>query len=204
MKLGFDLDGTIISCKEKHIFCLKYALSVLGCDKKIDFESYWSEKLAGKNNYHALINQKLDARLIEQICREWVKHIESNEALRHDLIYPNALDVLEKLSNKHSLYLISARKNKNNAEAQFNEMGLERFFQDWAFVEHDNVVANKANAMEIFEVQNYIGDAETDFLACDLVKVDFIATSFGMRQRGFWEDRINIVDSWGQIEEVFL
>ena len=157
MRIGLDLDGTLISCRERQMTLL--GLLAKACRLVLDVPACWSLKREGLSNRAALVCMGASPDQAERVAGLWEQGIEDFHWLRYDQLLP---DVPERLrywrEAGHSLHLISARRNPVSAAMQLRYLGLGDF-ASLDFV--DPFVANsKRQALERVRPDVYIGDTE--------------------------------------------
>lgn len=181
MKVGLDLDGTIISCREKHSILM---LSIANAfNIKIDINKYWQCKRQGNNNKNSLMELGIEKDTVKLLDKQWCQSIENIEWLAFDKILPDCHAALEKFKNLgHTLHLISARNSPVTAKQQLHHLNLMNYFDSVDFVQTMN-----GEGKELFfkqrEIDVYIGDTEYDKKCADLVGIECRLVSTGMRNK---------------------
>src|SRR5688572_10009778 len=108
MKIGIDLDGTILTCKPRHVNVLYSILK--SHELFVDMEGVWEMKQNGMSTFDALKNYLKDEKLAKHISETWISLIESPFYLNFDTIIPRAqIKILDWLNHGYELHLISAR-----------------------------------------------------------------------------------------------
>lgn len=185
MRIGLDLDGTLISCRQKQTALMK-AL-IIAHDKKVNLDRFWSYKRAGLNNIQALELCDIDKSFAETLNKQWVEQIESMQWMSLDSVFQEAIYFLEKIySNKNSLHLISARNFKKISFLQLRTLNLEKYFESVDYVS-ECLGENKKNKMLQRKIDVYIGDTEQDYNMAVSAGVKPILVSSGMRDENFLE-----------------
>lgn len=179
MRIGLDLDGTLISCKEKHIHLMTTLAKAYNV--KFDSEQYWNSKRNGCNNYSALMALGVEEK--EAVClnEQWFANVENLEWSCFDKILPDVDFCLNRLrSFGYSLHLISARRNKEYAWQQLRNLNLIHYFNSIDFVNH-NKGEEKTTFFKKRKIMFYIGDTEYDKISADSVNVTCFLVTTGMR-----------------------
>ncbi|WP_457977385.1 hypothetical protein L0Y47_15655 [Ectopseudomonas composti] len=199
MRIGLDLDGTLISCRERQMTLL--GLLAKACRLVLDVPACWSLKREGLSNRAALVCMGASPDQAERVAGLWEQGIEDFHWLRYDQLLP---DVPERLrywrEAGHSLHLISARRNPVSAAMQLRYLGLGDF-ASLDFV--DPFVANsKRQALERVRPDVYIGDTERDFICAREAGILPLLLCSGLRSRAYLEQaRVGcVVDGLAQIE----
>lgn len=199
MRIGVDLDGTLISCKEKHV-CLMASL-LKAYNIKINMDVFWALKRKGFSNIKALNFFNLDNEVLKKINNQWVDMVENLEWLNMDKPLDGVFEFLSDIrDSKSSLHLISARNNVSNALIQIKSLNLYKYFDTVSFI---NIKNNEKKSDIFFSIgiDVYIGDTEYDYVMCVESNVKSILVSTGMRDFDFCKrfnentlDRLPIFD----------
>jgi len=198
-----DLDGTLLDSRRRHIVVLSDCINQINAtaytpDDFYDFVSYKSE---GNTGLSYLKNKGIPNEAT--IISLWIKRIEYRKYLRLDLLYPNVLVELKKMSDRYNLFLLTARSNKSNAIWQLSELGLGDFFCDKIIVKNmGNVGLNKYRAIQQIPLEFVIGDTETDFALAKYAQCGFFPLNYGFRSAKYW--RKNGLKSYSSINKIIL
>ena len=193
--LALDLDGTIISCKERQSSLMS---DIVGAD--FDVESYWFYKQNGDNNKTALIKLGYDSYEVDIFCQKWLEKVESSEYLKFDRLLVDIVD----LSNRFSLVLITARKSEKHLYRQLKDLNIFHCFQKIYVVDPKNAVIEKSNILKILDCEIFIGDSESDYEAAIIAGVDFIGVLSGQRNFEFWSNTsINSNKLFPSLESIY-
>lgn len=193
MRLGFDLDGTLITCQSKH--CTLMLAITKAFDVDFNYSKYWKDKRSGLNNRESLVNQGISANNADMINKIWIENIENIEWNNYDKLLPRAVESLLYLKQKnHSLHLVSARNNIKNARLQLKILGIYNLFDTIDFVDNKSSY-NKSFYFNLREINCYFGDTEADFIESKSAQITFYPVLTGMRSRTFFislglEDKI--------------
>ena len=178
-----DFDGTIVSCRDKQIARLKDGLDTAGQD--IDWSAVWRRKRRGLNNDAALAPHRLGTELRDKMKEFWLQNIETEHYIRYDEVLPGVHRALAHLSDRHDLFLISARKNPVLLFQQIDALGLVKHFQKVITVPPENAAQGKAQAFAELALDGYIGDTEADFSAASTSGITSYIVGTGQRSASF-------------------
>lgn len=179
--VAFDLDGTLLDSRQRHVVVLDDILKKHNIS--IDTSNLIEFKRTGKNNVDFLISKGVEKELAKKIQIDWIQHIEDDEYLKLDKLYPNTFDLLNEYKN-HDLILITARNRKDAVLKQLKELDLEKYFKN-IFVVQSNKNSIQAKA-EILKQENSVlvfGDTEVDYKAAQLAGIDFRFCDNGFREK---------------------
>ncbi|KIE19462.1 hypothetical protein SE23_17240 [Vibrio sinaloensis] len=179
----FDLDGTLITCRDKQVSLFNQACNHYGKDVDVDY--YWKLKRNGYSNRSILTSLNFKFDEVDRICSYWNNHIEDPRWLSLDELYNYTLDKLREISLERKIYVLTARKNESNVTTQCDGLGISTFLTDLIVVSHDNVVENKNRVLNKIKASLFIGDTETDFFASQNTPSKFIAFTEGQRSKSF-------------------
>lgn len=186
MKIGLDLDGTLITCKEKHVSLM--AIIAKAFSIELDIEIYWALKKEGHSNFSALEVMGLNKFLVDKLNKQWCISIENLEWGNFDSLFPDTIIALDSMKSLgYSLHLISARNAKNIAFQQLRHLNLLHFFDSIDFV--SNVRNEKKSFfMQKQNIDIYIGDTEADFESAKSSGVECFLVTSGMRSDKYLSD----------------
>lgn len=184
MRIGLDLDGTIITCKSKQCVLMSAIVNAFGLS--FSENEFWRDKRKGLNNKLALTNQGFSPNLSDKINSIWITNVEKIEWAGFDKLLEGSMNALSALrAEGHTLHLISARNNIRNAELQLKLLAIEDLFETVDFVRADPKI-NKAHYFKKRKIDCYIGDTEADFRESKLAGIDFYSVLTGMRSEDFF------------------
>ncbi|WP_202758967.1 HAD family hydrolase [Delftia acidovorans] len=182
MKIGLDLDGTILDCKLRQTQVL--AALCRACAVSLDTEQYWLLKREGCSNRDALARMGVDELRVDAIVALWEHAIEDMCWLGFDFPLLHAVDTLHRWRESgHSLHLLSARRNHANARQQLRVLGLD-CFTSVDFVDPFQAHA-KRSALSRLCPDVYIGDTERDAQCARAAAVQPILVSSGLRSEKY-------------------
>ncbi len=186
----FDLDGTIIDSK------LDIANSI-----NASFKHFSLSPLPNKEIYKFVGNGVRD--LIEdcllkqnklQIFYEFLEYFLAyyyNHIVDNTYVYEGTIPVLEKLSKKHELFIVT-NKSTNFSLKVVKEFNLEKYFTD--IVCGDTFEFKKPHPQPILELikkygikdkaeKLFIGDSENDILSAKAANIKIAWISYGFRDK---------------------
>lgn len=201
MRIGLDLDGTLISCMQKQTALMKALLSAH--QVSIDVNKYWSFKRDGMNNIQALKSCQIDEAFARCLNQQWVEQVEAVQWMELDSVIDGAVEFLKnEIQHGNTLHLVSARNNKANSILQINKLGLARYFDTVDFVS-SNLGEDKKSAFCSRNIDVYIGDTEQDFFQAQQFGIPCYLVSTGMRTSSRLKECANVVfNCLGQIGEL--
>ena len=181
MRIGLDLDGTLISCKEKHCALMKSLARAFGIN--FDIDKYWEAKQNGKNNIAALEMQNIDKETAELLNTQWVAQIENIEWLYFDRVFDGVGQALDSLlEKKHTLHLVSARNNPQLGMLQLKQLNIHNYFNTIDFIQISKG-QNKKDTFKKLELDMYIGDTEYDYMSSVEANTECFLVESGMRNK---------------------
>lgn len=200
-KIAFDLDGTLLDSRKRHETVMSDILNNNG--KNLNTSDLILFKSDGNNNKDWLISKGVSEDMAAIINEEWISSIENSNYLELDSLYPNINEILIKLSKENDLFLITARKNKENAYKQINSLGIAQYFTGISVVDIcKDTPSLKAIELKKFKAETFIGDTELDYKAACLANCDFFATNYGFRNKEYWKkSKVISYDSFNSVLE---
>ncbi len=179
MRIGLDLDGTLITCQPKHCSLMRAVAKADGVS--VCVEEYWLRKRLGDNNVQSLAHQGIERNIASRLDRHWRSAIESHEWLGFDSVLPRVGVTLDGYrAAGHTLHLISARNNKPLAMLQLRTLGLDHLFSTIDF-RSGSAGESKLESMADRRLDLYIGDTELDLEFTRRANVEAILVTTGMR-----------------------
>lgn len=188
MNIGLDLDGTLVSCADRHIGLMRVCTRQLGID--FDPQTYWDGKRRGDDNARALARCGIDGTNNALLCALWVRQVERLPWLWFDRPIEGALEALDILRSRgHRLHLVTARTNAGHLHLQLERLGIAQRCASVTVVSGVGVAAKKAAALRQAACDIFIGDAESDHEASRTAGIGFQAVCSGMRGAEFFASR---------------
>ena len=193
----FDLDGTLIDSSGRHIELLKRILfknNIRGSSYEF-LNRYLDYKASGYNTVSFL--EKILDLPYEQasvIAKEWIKHIEDEELLLGDVLYPDTIDVLEKIMEDNMIFFVSCRRNKKYAVNECKRLGIDRYAKEIFIIDPEKGANGKTDIFN-YILQEYgneqiiVGDTEVDYLAANRLNLKYYILNRGFRNKRFWDQK---------------
>lgn len=179
MKIAIDLDGTIVTCRERQmslLMALAKAHSV-----EIDADRVWYLKRNGLNNQKSLLACNISSLKVNLICKKWESLIETFPWLYFDKLIDGVVDaLLDCRSDGNTLHLLSARSNPSYGFLQLKTLGIQILFDSIHFVS-PNIPHAKVLVLKKLSPKYYIGDTERDYDDALMSNTIPILVSTGMR-----------------------
>lgn len=126
MKLFFDLDGTLLDISERYYRVYNDILTEAGFSS-IGKEKYWDAK-----RHKVPEDQILAMTDASDFYKDYNKKrlllIEKNDYLSNDYLHEGVIEVLESLSKKYQLVLVTLRKSSYQLEKQLIDLKLMGYF----------------------------------------------------------------------------
>lgn len=182
MKIGLDLDGTLLDCKRRQTALL--AALCHACMQELDADEYWRLKRQGYSNRAAMCRLGMGKERIEALASLWEHFIEDIPWLGFDALLPGTLETLRRWrAQGHSLHLLSARRNHAHAHQQLLALSLY-CFDSVDFVDPFEQRAKQA-MLAALRPDVYIGDTERDAQCADDAGVPPRLVSSGLRDETY-------------------
>ncbi|WP_161491027.1 MULTISPECIES: HAD family hydrolase [Anoxybacillaceae] len=211
MKIGIDLDGTILDSRERH----KQALILASKKENVILpsklvSSFVSEKSFGCTGLEVL--KKYNIPNNKKIIENWIEIIEEGSLLSLDILYPDAEDLLFKYKAMGiEFYLVTKRKNTEGVINQIKRLGISHYFRaihvvDPNFESNKEFKSIKAKYTREYHLDCVVGDTEDDYEWAKALNIKFYAISHGFRNNQFWEEKgiksySNLIDVFYAIEQ---
>lgn len=185
--LALDLDGTLISCEQRHCALMRQLCRDDGLAE--DFiPRYWAAKREGASNLTAL--KALGHPAPEARAAAWNRSIEHWPWLGFDRLLPGVPNALAALArDEFRVVVLTARGQPAFLHQQLDRLGLAQHLDALIVVPPSNAAAAKAQALREFKALAFVGDTESDAEAASLAGTPFVALHCGMRSQAFWQAR---------------
>lgn len=193
MKIIFDLDGTLLDSRQRHIEVLKDCLDEI-IKKSYPIQDFVVFKAKGYSTYNYL-NMKLGLSdsTSHEISARWAERIENINYLEFDKLYKDSMQALEFLyKNNQTLYLLTARKNKIALFEQIGWLKIKNYFEIIKCVSPYNAKNEKKSFLEGISAELMVGDTEVDIEASTQAQIPCYILNRGFRNKDFW-DKKNLV-----------
>ena len=179
--IAFDLDGTLLDSRKRHIAVLSDVLQRHGIT--LDITDLVSFKRNGKNNVDFLQQKGLSLEVAQKIQQDWICHIEDDIYLKQDCVYPTAKKMLESY-NLDERILVTARKDKQLLLQQLQDVGLSSYFsQVYVVTPGKDASRAKAKILQETGAVRFIGDTASDWEAAQLAGCQFEHLDHGFHDK---------------------
>lgn len=182
----FDLDGTLVDCRERHFGLYSEICHQLGI-APLSSRRYWTLRRQGASSPSLI--QGSD-RTKSEFAKLWLERIESPECVALDRPFPGVTRTLERLKRAHNIVLVTLRHREEVLLAQLENLGLRRHLgavvcpNGRAIESKADLIEEPAAAGEAFVV----GDSEADIALARDLKATAICVSSGVRGRKYLEN----------------
>lgn len=198
MTFVFDIDGTLVDSSERHVILLDELVCEYGYRYKID-QSFLEYKSSGNSTRKYLTEILLmDEETAEEINRAWVQRIEEIPYLKSDVLYDDAVKVLEVLRESgQEIYYLSSRADREKLMYELKWLGIFDYAKE-AYVVNPRS-GSRDKSYYLTEIINRVkddvvmaGDTEMDYLAAAEAGCQYYMLNRGFRNEEFWEDKYQI------------
>lgn len=205
LKIGLDLDGTLLDSAFRHQKVLYDVLRDAGINTALkNLEDFVPYKRNGKTTKAYIQEKNLasDQDQIEVINHNWIDRIEHSSYLKLDNLFEDTMGNLSLLQNIAELFLVTARYNKEGVMRQILNTGIEKYFSGIFVVDPGGKSSNeKASATINLGILFIVGDTEADFEWSQMSDgSSFFALNRGFRSRNWWDAKG--VRSWNSLNDV--
>lgn len=181
----FDFDGPINDVSDRYFAVHQDVCDKLGLVCQLTKPEFWTLK-RHQAPLRMLLDFQSQSQLDDYACL-WLKLIEHERYLALDRMHGRAAEVLERLSNKNQLILVSLRTNLDAALRQVEKYQIDTLFEHVCFLKHQiqPSLAKSEAVRRLFEstknIQFFVGDTEIDLVAARQLNVKFIGVGSGIR-----------------------
>lgn len=184
MKNGiiFDLDGTLWDARKSLLESYNLTMEKYNLSYRFDFDTVTSYmgltpletvKLAFKD-----VDTKKGLEYFSYLVEGEINHLKEKPGI----IYPHEIEVLELLSKKYDLFIVSNCEN-GYIETFLDGCNTRKYFKDFLCIgmtkkeKWENILSMK----DKYHIENviYVGDTKKDFIESEKAKVKFIHASYG-------------------------
>lgn len=124
-RIFFDLDGTLVDSTHR----LYDLFAELIPENYLTYEEYWRIKRIRINQHDLLCRYfNYSEAQIEQFRKDWMNNIEDPARLDTDTPLHGVSELLQRLSHKKELYLVTARQYPDRVNEQLHQFGWSGFF----------------------------------------------------------------------------
>lgn len=180
MNIIFDLDGTLIDSSER-MYCL---FQELVPESEFTKEQYWDLK-RDKINHRMILKRYFPEYQFDDFNKKWLNFIERDNYLEMDCNYPDTREVLQYLSHKGRIVLLTARQSKEGLYRELERLDLVSFFSHILVTEHkqSKIELIKAVNLGIEEDDYFISDMGNDILEGNTLGYKTVGISHGFMNK---------------------
>lgn len=180
MRIGLDLDGTLIDCRSRQQVVLHAALTAHRL--RLELDEIWRLKREGHTTESALIADGIDQGTAKSVATLWRWQIEEPAWLQFDAMLPAVKDTLSMWEDQgFTMYLVTARTRVEWVLPQLKWLGIDKFFKGVRAVMPDTSGRLKAAVLRDCACEIYFGDTEIDWRAGALANLPVRLVSSGQR-----------------------
>lgn len=178
-----DVDGTIITCKDRHVGLAESVLK--SWDLRLDRELFWAAKRAGATTRVALESIGIPKSIASRASAEWMAHIEDPKWLQADELFPGTIEVLQGLRNRgYRLTFLTARRHRESTRVQLETLGVLDNNDDLIVVPPGKPL-EKTLVLRNLRPVGVVGDSEQDAYAAVTSGTPYAIVCTGQREEGF-------------------
>ena len=184
MIYAFDLDGTLITARQRQMTLLRAVAKRI--DVHLVEDAVWQKKREGISTWAALLEMGLNEEKAKEITSAWIQEIETPYWLSLDTLFGDTVTVLDSFRKTgKTLILLTARQNRRLLLQQLSRLGIRGYFKGVECVSPFCAVDEKSNVLSRHSFAGFVGDSETDFAAANRTGTPFYAISTGQRSPTF-------------------
>lgn len=177
--VAFDLDGTLISVKERDYKIYSDVLTELGY-RPIEEGYYWSLRCCKYNIIQLLrLSGLSSSQQIDNFLSQREERMEQPKYLALDTLQLNVFSVIEDLTKHYRCVIVTIRHNQANTKKQLEDLGLNKLF-DGVFIAKEN---KKDTFKRIGDLAAIVGDTENDIFPAKEMGVKCIGVTTGIRNK---------------------
>ncbi|MFN6328500.1 MAG: HAD family hydrolase [Chitinophagales bacterium] len=163
MNIFFDLDGTLIDSRPRLYHLFQYLVE----SSNLSFEEYWDLK-RNKINHYKILTSKFNYTQDQynDFENKWMCEIELKKWLDLDTPFEGVNSLLAQLSERHSLYIVTARQSIVNTMQQLEGFGWYKYISSTLITEQKNSKTHLIwNSIKVSPEDWFIGDTGKDIEA---------------------------------------
>jgi phosphoglycolate phosphatase-like HAD superfamily hydrolase len=178
MNLFFDLDGTLIDIKKRHI-AIYHAVARRMNLPLIPDEEYWQRK---RNKQFPW--DDVSENTLKIFRRNFKEESELPSYLSLDTLLPHIKDLLHAAKQQYTLLLLTKRNNREHLINQLDALQISSLFDD--ILTPGQETKQAAVLRHGFGKQDSIvGDTEEDIITAKALNLSSIAVTWGLRTKAF-------------------
>jgi phosphoglycolate phosphatase len=163
VNIFFDLDGTLIDSRPRLYHLFQYLVE----SSNLSFEEYWDLK-RNKINHYKILTSKFNYTQDQynDFENKWMCEIELKKWLDLDTPFEGVNSLLAQLSERHSLYIVTARQSIVNTMQQLEGFGWYKYISSTLITEQKNSKTHLIwNSIKVSPEDWFIGDTGKDIEA---------------------------------------
>lgn len=189
MSIIFDLDGTLLDASKRMylLFC------ELVPDCTLTKKEYWDYK-RNQVSHKILLEWKYPQADFADFNERWMELIESERYLNIDTVYPDTIETLEKLRQRTTLYLLTARQRKDRLLNELRRLNIEKYFKkilatERNYSKEELLQRNPLAVTDISNKKNYfVSDMGKDIALGNQIGYRTVAITHGFMNRERLQD----------------
>jgi len=203
----FDLDGTLLDVEARHHHVYSSACRELG-GVPLDRAEYWQLRRQRAGSPDILARSGITGDRYTAFETAFQAQIELPESLGFDVLFPDVIPLLAKVSAVHGCVLVAQRAAPVALQAQLAVLGVTPYFQAIETAPSHSEPAFQVKAGLIRKAVHsdmhgvVIGDTEADVMAATALRYQSIAVASGTRDRDILEQQEpdHLVDDLSGVE----
>lgn len=182
----FDLDGTLVDCRERHYSLYAEICGGLGI-RPLSGRRYWSLRRQGASSPSLVPETAKQVRA--EFARRWLEQIESPAYVALDQPFPGVLRALKRLQEAHRLVLVTLRQREEVLLRQLEDLGLSEHLGA-VVCPNGRPLKSKADLVDKRAARRdrfVVGDSEADVALARELGAPAICVLSGVRGRKYLE-----------------
>jgi phosphoglycolate phosphatase len=191
MHFVFDLDGTIVDHHAR-----TYGLHARYCAENgyipVPLAEYIAKKSEGASERQT-VHGSIPAHEMDRYMAWKRAHIESDESLALDTLWPGMVDLLGQLRDSATLVLLTSRQSEAQAIKELQGLGIAHMFSAIIAAPNDGRPASKLDALKPYLDQHsvesaqvvLIGDTECEIAVAKALGAVCLSVGWGVRGSTF-------------------
>lgn len=194
MKIYFDYDGPILDVRRRSWIVHSKVIEELGGTLFGNRLRHWEQKQDRTKKTIILKECGLDESLEKEYLKRYIALIEQENVLMTDCLIRGVKTVLNNLSKKHTLVLVTLRKNTSTALPQIKKFGIDKHFSTLLVggENEDEQTFDAKTRMLQQEAQEsgelgkiLVGDTEGEIVAAKNLGITSVAVLGGIRSKNY-------------------